>query len=84
MLFIPLYVLFLVISLASLARLNPFLNKLALAVLTVLVAFSIYHFVQTANAATTHEFRNDADTRAMLHDLDRLRNDMPPRDRVRL
>jgi hypothetical protein len=85
LLFIPLYALFLVFLVASLARLNPILNKLAMAVLTVLVVFSIYHFSQTANGATTQEFRNDADTKAMLHDLDRLRNDVSPvRDRIRL
>jgi hypothetical protein len=85
LLFIPLYVLFLVFVLASLARLNPILNKLAMAVLALLVIFSIYHLSQTANAATTQEFRNDADTKAMLRDLDRLRKDMPSaRDRIRL
>jgi len=84
LLFIPLYVLFLVFLLASLARLNPILNKLAMAVLALLVVFSIYHFSQTANVATTHEFRNDADTKTMLYDLDRLKSDVPPRDRIRL
>ena len=85
LLFVPLYALFFVFLLASLARLNPILNKLAMAVLAVLVVFSIYHFSQTANGATTQEFRNDADTKAMLHDLDRLRNDVSPaRDRIRL
>jgi hypothetical protein len=85
LLFIPLYVLFLLFVLASLARLNPILNKLAMAVLALLVIFSIYHLSQTANAATTQEFRNDADTKAMLRDLDRLRKDMPSaRDRLRL
>jgi hypothetical protein len=85
LLFVPLYVLFFVFLLASFARLNPILNKLAMAVLALLVVFSIYHFSQTANGVTTQEFRNDADTKAMLHDLDRLRNDVSPaRDRIRL
>lgn len=85
LLFIPLYVLFLVFLPASLARLHSFLNTLAMAVLAVLVAFSLYHFSQTANGTTTQEFRNDADTKAMLHDLDRLRKDVSPaRDRIRL
>jgi hypothetical protein len=85
LLFIPLFALFLVFLLTSVARLHPFLNKLSLAVMALLVMASLYHFGQMANWTTTQEFRNDADTKTMLHDLDRLREELsPPRDRLRL
>ncbi len=85
LLFIPLYSVFLVFLLARLAQGPRFVRISSLIVLALLVAFSAFHFSQRANTAWTQEFRNDADTKAMLRDLDRLRGELSPRrDRIRL
>jgi hypothetical protein len=80
--FIPLSVLFLVISLSSFGKLGRGAKIASLSILTVMALFSAYHFARTANTVITVEWRFNADTRQVISDLDRLRSERDPRPKA--
>jgi hypothetical protein len=67
--FIPLVMLFLIFLFAALNRLKAGLKILALALIVIVTALSLYHFYRTANTAMTAEWWGEADVIPLLDDL---------------
>jgi hypothetical protein len=83
--FIPLFALFLLFVLRDLWHYRGGWRAAALVILTMIVGFSSYHWIRTANLTHTLEWNRDADTRAMIKDLTSLKAQTVSRQsRIRL
>jgi hypothetical protein len=72
LLYIPLYLLFLVFFCQSLAESGRIGRAVGASVLVGAVSVSAYHFARTANLQYTYDWRDDAGTRRMMADLERV------------
>ncbi len=77
--YIPLYLLFLVFLFQSLAELGRPARIISVSVLALAVSLSVYHFSRTANLKYTLDWPRDADTKAVIADLKKIRQaEWPP------
>ncbi len=70
--FIPLYVLFVTFLCETIAELGHAGKVFATSILMVVLSFSIYHFMVTANLKETLDWPDDAGTKAMMEDLGQI------------
>jgi len=83
--FIPLYMLFLVFLVQSLADSRPKMNIPAASLFILLTLLSAFHFSQTANTIWVQDWKFGADTKYMLEELKQLREkDSAPPEKIRL
>jgi hypothetical protein len=83
--FIPLFTLFLIFLFHSLSLMKAPLEIISVSFLLIVTLFSSGHFYQTANTALAIDWINDADTKSMLDDLKKYRDqDFSGRSKIRL
>jgi hypothetical protein len=82
---IPMFMLFLIFIFQDVGRLNRSLNIISVPLLVLVTILSLYHFSQTANTTMALDWRSDADTKSVLHDLPGLKEaNFSDRARIRL
>jgi hypothetical protein len=82
---VPVFTLLFIFLTAYLSGFGQAARTFLAVVLGALVVFSAYHFVTSSNTSTTVEWRPDADTKAMLLDLQTIRRrEFSPDSRVSL
>lgn len=74
--FIPLAALFIVFSLNSFGESSRAAKGVSLSLLAVLTLLSAYHLSQTANAVSTVDWRDGAEMKEVITDLERLKTDL--------
>jgi hypothetical protein len=83
--FIPLYMLFLIFLIQSLADSRPKMDILAASLFILLTLLGAFHFSQTASTLWVQDWKFGADTKYMLKELKQLRKkDSTPPEKVRL
>jgi hypothetical protein len=83
--FIPLYMLFLIFFVQSLAESHPRMNIPAASLFILLTLLGSFHFSQTANTLWVQDWKFGADTKDMLEELKQLREkDSIPPEKIRL
>jgi len=83
--FIPLYMLFLVFLIQSLADSRPKMNIPAASLFILLTLLGAFHFSQTASTLWVQDWKFGADTKYMLKELKQLREkDSAPPEKMRL
>jgi hypothetical protein len=75
--FIPLYMLFLIFLVQSLAESHPKMNIPAASLFILLTLLGAYHFSQTANTLWVQDWKFGADTKYMLQELKLLKEKDP-------
>ena len=82
---VPLFMLFLIFTFQDVGRLKRSLNIISVPLVVLVTILSLYHFSQTANTTMALDWRSDADTKSVLHDLAGLKEDnFSDRARIRL
>ncbi len=72
LLYVPVFLLFLILFSQSLAERGPIGRAAAAALLAAAISLSAYHFARTANLQYAYDWRDDAATRKMMADLERV------------
>ena len=70
--FVPLYVLFLILFCQSLIETGRLGKMVGASLLLTSLALSTFHFARTANLQYALDWRDDADTKAMMADVERV------------
>jgi len=83
--FIPLFMLFLIFLIQSLADSHPKMKIPVASLLVVVTVLSLIHFSQTSSTLWVQDWKTGADTKGMLQEIRQLREkDSVPPDKLRL